>query len=153
VRLPEVGDVVTGDGFGAVGVADGADAVGVVAVEGAEAYTQDGGNRLIALLQDGYEALFADTLDLFGGEGGMLDDVGDEIKTSFGVVAESVDAGVGAVDFCGGGKGGADLFGVVGEGGGGALLGAFGEQAVKPARPALATVSDSLPARDTTAAL
>ncbi len=129
VGLPEAGDVVAGDGLDALGGADGAEAVGVVAVEGAEAYAKHGGDGLVAFLEDGDEALLADALDFFGGEGGMLDDVGEEVEACFGVVAESAEAGAGLVYAGGGGEVGADLFGLVGEDGGGALRGAFGEEA------------------------
>ncbi len=129
VSLPETGDVVAGDGLDAVGGADGAEAVGVVAVEGAEAYAKHGGYGLVAFLEDGDEALLADALDLFGGEGGVLDDVGEEVEARFGVVAEGAETGAGQIDGGGGGEVGADLFGVVGEDGGGALCGAFGEEA------------------------
>ena len=94
--LPEAGDVVAGDGLDAVGGADGAEAVGVVAVEGAEAYAEHGGDGLVAFLEDGDEALLADALDFFGGEGWMLDDVGEEVEACLGVVAEGAETGVGA---------------------------------------------------------
>ena len=101
----------------------------MVAVEGAEAYAKHGGDGLVALLEDGDEALLADALDLFGGEGGMLDDVGEEVEACVGVVAEGAEAGAGLIYAGGGGEAGADLFGVIGEDGGGALCGAFGEEA------------------------
>ena len=88
VSFPKTGDVVAGDGFDAFGGADGAEAVGVVAVEGAEAYSKHRGYGLVAFLEDRDEALLADALDLFGGEGWVLDDVGEEVEASFGVVAE-----------------------------------------------------------------
>ena len=86
--FPEAGDVVAGDGFDAFCGADGAEAVGMVAVEGAEAYAEHGGYGLITFLEDGDQALFADALDLFGGEGWVLDDVGEKVEASFCVVAE-----------------------------------------------------------------
>ena len=127
--LPEGGDVVACDGFDAVGGADGAEAVGVVAVESAEAYAEHGSDGLVAFLEDGDEALFADALDLFGGEGWVLDDVGEKVEACFGVVAEGAEAGACLVYAGGGGEVCADLFGVVGESGGGALGGSFGEEA------------------------
>ena len=105
VGLPEGGDVFAGDGLDAFGGADGAESVGVVAVEGAEAYAEHGGDGLVALLEDGDEALLADALDLVGGEGGMLDDVGEEVEACLGVVAEGAEAGAGRVYAGGGGRG------------------------------------------------
>jgi hypothetical protein len=128
VGFPEGGDVVAGDGFDAIGGADGAEAVGVVSVESAEAYAEHGGYGLVAFLEDGDEALLADALDFFGGEGWVLDDVGEEVEAGFGVVAEGAETGCGLVDGGGGGQVGADLFGVVCEDGGGTLRGAFGEE-------------------------
>ncbi len=80
VGLPEIGDVVASDGFDAVGGADGTEAVGVVAVERAEAHAEHGGDGLVAFLEDGDEALFANALDFFGGEGWAFDDVGEEVE-------------------------------------------------------------------------
>ena len=59
----------------------------------------------------------------------MLDDVGEEVEARLGVVAEGAEAGAGLVYAGGGGEIGADLFSLVGEDGGGALGGAFGEEA------------------------
>ena len=70
VGLPEACDVVACDGLDAVGVSDGPDAVGMVSIEGVEAHAEDGGYGLVAFLQNGDEALFADALDLFRGKAG-----------------------------------------------------------------------------------
>ncbi len=127
--LPEANDIVAGDGFDPVGCADGAEAVGVIAVERTETYAEHGGYGLVALLEDGDEALLADAFDFGVGEGWMLDDVREEVESCFGVVAESAEAGAGLIYARGGDQVCADLFGVIGEIDGRALRGAFGEQA------------------------
>ena len=61
-------------------------AVGLVAVEEARADAPGDGDDGVALLAMRDEALLADALEVVGVEGGMLDDVGEQIEAGVGVV-------------------------------------------------------------------
>ena len=128
VGAVEAGDVVARQGANAVERAYGCLAVGLVSVEEAGADAPCDCEGRVALLRDGDEALLADALDVIGVEGGVQDDVGEEIEGSAGVVGEEGDGRRGRVHGRDCGQASTDALCVICEPGRVAGLGAFIEQ-------------------------